>query len=580
MNVELFPCSGGMAEGFRRAGITLDWAFDWDADACDSYEHNLGHRPIQMDVRDLVRLAKSGWRPGEPIRLLVADPPCTPWSRAGKRLGTEDERDMLRETADLIALWKPEAALIGNVPGLNDSTHWHVVQEVIGGLAQYGYCVVDYWQGDAANFGVPQRRVRPFWYVHQSGPCMVWPTPTHGDPAEIPVRQEIMPGMGVAPLKPWVTCRQALGHLPLEELGRPVRLRWKDGHKGPNHRPSSSSSPARTVTGNTHSDGSLLVGDVGEGRLVGSWENGNHLPSEADKPALTVMAAGEQSASSVLVLRPSQGLRVGEMDAPAMTLDAKPSRVGCGASHVLSLGPPADGHPPAHADAPSPTIRGGGDGHSAPQVVLVSSRHPPSEEDAPSMCERGSDGTHAILALESPLYGPLDRERNADPVSHEDSPAKTLGTNATHPSAVLTINPKHPPSSPSSPSSTIAAKERSQSEVLEWPWDRPSTTVCRDERIPPPGHKEGGSYLSQPDAVVLSEKARAILQGFPDGWVFSGATKKSRSAQIGMAMPPPLAEAVARSVQEQMRRVDEERLQPSIVIVCPPILSLASGDDE
>ncbi len=46
MNLELFPCSGGMAEGFRRAGITFDLAFDAWPEACASYEANLGHRPV------------------------------------------------------------------------------------------------------------------------------------------------------------------------------------------------------------------------------------------------------------------------------------------------------------------------------------------------------------------------------------------------------------------------------------------------------------------------------------------------------------------------------------------------------
>src|SRR5687767_6539531 len=93
INVELFSCAGGMAEGFRRAGIHFDLAFDFAKDHCDSYEKNIGHRPICMDVRDLLRMVRAGVK-SPAIGLLVADPPCTPWSRSGKRLGTEDERDM------------------------------------------------------------------------------------------------------------------------------------------------------------------------------------------------------------------------------------------------------------------------------------------------------------------------------------------------------------------------------------------------------------------------------------------------------------------------------------------------------
>ncbi len=56
-----------------------------------------------------------------------------------------------------------------------------------------------------------------------------------------------------------------------------------------------------------------------------------------------------------------------------------------------------------------------------------------------------------------------------------------------------------------------------------------------------------------PDAVLLSERAAAILQGFPHGWVFAGETKKARWSQIGQAMPPALAEAVARAIIEQAK---------------------------
>jgi site-specific DNA-cytosine methylase len=433
-SVELFPCAGGMAEGFRRAGITFDLAFDFSVDACDSYESNLRHRPIHMDVRDLLRMIRAGASIG-PVDLLVADPPCTPWSRAGKRQGLEDEADMLAETCELIGLVRPTAWLIGNVPGLDDSQNEDAIDRTMGVLCrEHGY-ELDYGRFDCANYGVPQHRVRPFWFGRPKGSTPIrWPEPTHAAPGQLG-----LPGLALAP---WVTCRDALSHLPLAELGRPVRVRW---HRDTDHKMADPDAPAPTATKNTHGDGALL-----------SFKkacNGKDHGSREDQPARTV-------GTSIL----SDG-------------------------NILKVG----------------------------------------------------------------------RSRNPDPLSHHDQPAKTIRAKSGDQTSTVLLaastpdgRNNHPPSTPDEPSRTVTASDgggAQKGHVLTWPWDVPATTVTKDERLPPPGHHpESGSVLSVPNAVVLSERARASLQGFPEGWHFAGKTKASRSAQIGMAMPPPMAEAVARSI--------------------------------
>jgi site-specific DNA-cytosine methylase len=505
--IELFPCSGGMAEGFRRAGIRFDMAFDKDPDACASYEANHGHRPIQMDARDLLRMAQAGWRPG-PIDLLVADPPCTPYSRAGKRLKTEDERDMLGPTVELIRLLRPSRYLIGNVPGLDDMTSWHIVQRLIGGLGRDGYCVADYAQLDAADYGVPQRRIRPFWFGHIEGPCLRWPAPTHAAP------NGTIAFAGLE-LQPWVTCRQALGHLSLAEMGRPVRLRRRAQHSLQHG--SVPEKPARGVGTSNLSDGNVLI------------------------------VSGK--------------------------------------------------HPTATADGPSPTVRGGGDGHSAPSVILENERHACARLDRPSpaVTAKVRGQSAQVLALD---------ESHGHPTSKADAPAWTITSQGGRPgkrSSVLeglaerASDPNRPPTPPDEPHRTISVggrdreliempKERRQGmrtgtpdepgatvtakpsrvgagagQVLEWPWNRPSTTLQTDEGLPPPGHrdenwqtKDGGRARSTESAIVLSERAAAILQGFPEAWRFVGKSKRSRWSQLGQAMPPGLAEPVARAIVEQI----------------------------
>jgi site-specific DNA-cytosine methylase len=294
--LELCCGSGLLAAGFRAAGLEFTWAVDASPIACASYERNLGRRPLQIDLRDLLAMVHRGWSPG-PLDLLVADPPCAMWSRAGKQKGLADPRDLLREVVELVALLKPARYLIGNVPGLDDAPHVAVVQELLGGLVRHGYCVVDFHSLDAADYGVPQVRPRPYWYGHRAGPCIVWPASTHAE--QRPERQMLLLG---EPLLPWVTCREALGHLPLRELGRVVRLRQPH---------------ARAPVGtSSYSDGNVLVGGAPAARKRARTPQSARV-GDADRPATTVEARAPRSGTSGGSILPWP------WDRPATTVDCR-----------------------------------------------------------------------------------------------------------------------------------------------------------------------------------------------------------------------------------------------------------------
>lgn len=540
-----------MAKGFQSAGVDFDIAVEWMSDHCDSYEHNIGHRPVCMDVRDFATLVKMGqWK--APVCLLVADPPCTPWSRAGKRLGTEDERDMLAETCRLIELLQPDVYLIGNVPGLDDGPNLPIVQRLIGGLSAHGYCTADFARLDAANYGVPQHRVRPFWFGHKRGPCIQWPAPTHGDPLEL---RDQMTLPGVDALIPWITCRQALGHLPLEELGRPVKLRKRSCNS--DQHGSVADKPARTVGTSNLSDGNVLLPEIESEFTLQDRRGGLDGLNTLDEPSHAILK-NTHGNGSILVLN--------------------------------------DKHLPNTLDAPAGTIRSGGEGHSAPQVVLqvevlsMEPHHPPSQIDEPAMTIRASSGGGANRTLQLDGEPPrrktgmrkrdVGRTPQSQRVGDMDSPAATIdarpprkGSGEAHvfnlpgiiagasiqssreyklPGQGLRVG------DPDDPSATQRAEMprvgAGADKVLEWPWDRPATTVQADDRLSPPGHHdETFAVRSLPNAIVISEKAATILQGFPEDWLFVGSSKDARFSQLGQAMPPPLAGAVARSVVRQQK---------------------------
>ena len=73
-------------------------------------------------------------------------------------------------------------------------------------------------------------------------------------------------------------------------------------------------------------------------------------------------------------------------------------------------------------------------------------------------------------------------------------------------------------------------------------WDRPSVTI-RTEFYKP----EKGRYLHPVAHRPITHHEAALLQGFPEDFVFCGS-KIRVGIQIGNAVPPPLAHAIATHI--------------------------------
>ena len=105
----------------------------------------------------------------------------------------------------------------------------------------------------------------------------------------------------------------------------------------------------------------------------------------------------------------------------------------------------------------------------------------------------------------------------------------------------------------------VKHKDQPMSEA-DWTRVRPATTVMGDPRIWPPGHKVNAKDRARradaderygdragKRARKITVAEAALLQGFPPDFPFQGS-KTSQFRQVGNAVPPPVAEAVLRSL--------------------------------
>lgn len=199
--VSLFSGAGGLDLGFELAGWHCLYASDIDRHACATLEANratlIGRRRVMRDtvircedVRGVSGsdiLSAVDRKRGE-IPLLLGGPPCQSWSSAGHQLGFEDPRgrlfaDFVRLASELDVRW----IVFENVRGLltakgPDGKPGSALQHIRSVLLEAGYqTIVELL--NAADYGVPQRRVRLFIIGFKPGDIQPsFPKPTHHKP--------------------------------------------------------------------------------------------------------------------------------------------------------------------------------------------------------------------------------------------------------------------------------------------------------------------------------------------------------------------------------------------------------------
>lgn len=152
--VELCTGAGGQALGLHSAGFYPLALIDNDQSCVTTLQENF--KGINVYLEDL-----KIWnaKPFEGVDLLAAGLPCPPFSKAGKQLGSDDERNLFPTTLDIINEVKPRGVMIENVPGLLDARFDEFRANFQEQLQKMGYTAA--WKLlNACDYGVPQLRPR------------------------------------------------------------------------------------------------------------------------------------------------------------------------------------------------------------------------------------------------------------------------------------------------------------------------------------------------------------------------------------------------------------------------------------
>lgn len=127
------------------------WVADNDPQVCKWLSEAL------PDVPNLGDITKIDWTKVRSVDILTAGYPCQPFSLAGKRKGTEDNRHIWPYIREAVRVLRPHHVFLENVPG-------HRIRgfgEVLGDLAEMRYDAR--WVSlPASAVGAPHRRERVF----------------------------------------------------------------------------------------------------------------------------------------------------------------------------------------------------------------------------------------------------------------------------------------------------------------------------------------------------------------------------------------------------------------------------------
>lgn len=159
--VDLYCGCGGITQGLKRSCFKVVAAVDNDPVACETYKAN---HPNVILYRDDIRMIdplelQNRALQDKDLDLLVVCAPCQPFSSQNRLRKSNDHRYyLILESIRFAKVLKPKIIFFENVPGLGK--HKQILFTLKDGLSGLGYSLTEPKLLDAADYAVPQRRLR------------------------------------------------------------------------------------------------------------------------------------------------------------------------------------------------------------------------------------------------------------------------------------------------------------------------------------------------------------------------------------------------------------------------------------
>ena len=277
-SIEICAGAGGQALGLHQAGFRHKLLIEIDETACktlslNNSKHSLGWEKIIEGCVE--HFAENRAHEYKGIDLVAGGVPCPPFSKAGKQLGKEDERDLFPAALKIVERTDPRAVMLENVAGLLDPRFDGYREEIDSKLNTLGYKT--FWKLHyASDYGVPQLRPRVILVAIESefAELFSWPSKRIKPPTVGEALYDLMVAEGWEGADEWKEKANKIA---------PTLVGGSKKHGGPDLGPTR----ARRAWQDLHVNGSV-VGDTPPEKGYRGYKNNKEYQ---DMPLLTVRMA-------------------------------------------------------------------------------------------------------------------------------------------------------------------------------------------------------------------------------------------------------------------------------------------------